>query len=73
MFHFVRIGEQKDVVLSLVIAFAVIMLSEFGQRTFQRAFAEQDQFRQAFLLSRSVPNVRQMHSDSGCAQAASVA
>src|SRR5688572_22218253 len=31
------------------------MLSEFGERTFQRAFAEQDQFRQAFLLNGAYP------------------
>ena len=39
----------------MVIAFAVIILSEFGQRTFQRAFAEQDQPGQAFLLYGAYP------------------
>jgi hypothetical protein len=31
------------------------MLSELGERTFARAFAEQDQFRQAFLLNGAYP------------------
>ena len=52
-------GKQQNVALALVIPFRVKVLHELAQRTSQRGFAEQDQFRQALLLDRADPSFRE--------------
>jgi hypothetical protein len=50
--------EQQFITFPLMVSFAVIMSAEFGQSPRQRALAEQDQLRKAFLLDRSNPPLR---------------
>ena len=45
--------EQQLVTFALMVSFAVIMSTEFGQSPRQRRLAEQDQLRKAFLLDRA--------------------
>src|SRR6516162_7771583 len=45
--------EEQNVVLTLVVAFLVIMLLELDERFPQRTFPEQDQMGQALLFNRS--------------------
>jgi hypothetical protein len=56
---FVACGREKELVaFALMIAFSVIMRAELGQSPGQRAFAEQNQLRQALLLGGSNPTFR---------------
>ena len=48
--------EQQDIALPLVIAFRMVMLNIFAQRSPQRALAEQNHLGQALLLDR--PTIR---------------
>jgi hypothetical protein len=41
--QFLVMGEQQNIALPLVIAFAMIMLLELGQRSPQRSFPEQEE------------------------------
>ena len=51
-------GEQRDVVLPLMIALSMVMLDVFAQRAPQGAFAKEDYLGQALLLHRPNPALR---------------
>lgn len=51
--YMARLWEKQLVAFPFIVSFGVIMSAEFGQGPRQRAFAEQDQFRQVLLLGRA--------------------
>src|ERR1022692_4224169 len=54
----IRQGEQEPVLLTLVIAFLVVMSHVLLQGSAQRSLPEQNELRQAFLFHRSHPAFR---------------